>query len=369
MCNRRCCCPDYWVRGVPSSPGTPSAWRHLRNPGTYPNNAPVIKDDNRLRLTTDAQRFTIDYRNKLIFTYRVSGTTYFVDRYDFNATASSKVNIFSGTFVSGGDARGLCCDYITGRVFYMICSAHTTGPNTSDYQIRSVNYDGTGDTLLYTEAGVADTGIGEQAGFLTWEPNNSYLYYFVLDSTLVTRPSPPTPVANFGATIYRINSDGTGHMIVVQYKSFSTVSTIVGGSIVGLTIAPSQGKLIWIARISTADFINPQTNTQDLLYSNLDGSGVTSIFQRTDFAPPLMTNCVYNNKDNGVYIFDFFDTQGHITRLPFAAGAVLADFKVQIADFQPAYVATGYQGLANPMFICKEFSGNDYHGGSQASNF
>lgn len=372
MLSNCCCKEDYYLRGG----STVDAWRLFGNGGTYPTNKVRLPHPaNKLDFAL-ARRITIDYRNKLLFYSIESGG--FVSIYRRNIDLSGPdIFIFQKATVSGvgADLRCLCVDYLNGYIFYVICSDARLQPspgaglnNEYDYQIRRVDYDGTGDTLVYTETVVtASLSNVAQIMQLTWEPTSGYLFYTIHRSVEVTIDNgfgTMVTGAPIFAYIHRMDTGGGGNTIIVSYELTSIYASNYG--IKGFSVNAQAQRILWILQeVDSGPGAGPFPTVTSIRSAYYDGSGLTvhlsSIVDNLDWVP---LNLVYCSKDQRAYFNSPVAGNEALRSFDLVFNAVRTELDQNQVDLQ-----TGESSIINPMMsVSKEFTGTSYTGGSQSSD-
>ena len=342
-------------------------WRALHNTGTFPSNEVEIDDPPTLLSNTQARRITIDHRNELGFGVRLSGGNLLIDKYQLDDlmdfTARTTIHTIPNTTPS--DTRGLCCDWVNGRVYYSRCTvAGVAGAVPWEYEIRRVDYDGSNDTLLNTESlnpGPVLGGPPQLYGF-AWEPSNNYLFY----ATQLNVDIGGAVGTNSYAYIQRLDADdGSGYTTIKSYED--AVNALGDSSIRGLCVNASEAKLAWIS----FQQLGSVNTTQTIRYADFDGTGEVTLLSEVGISSHSIQHCVVNNKENKLWFHNFASSGsvGRISRIPFTAGLSTSDIETIMHSDQSTFGSYDIVGAANGlMFGCgMETLGAGYAGGTQSS--
>jgi hypothetical protein len=212
----------------------------------------------------------VDYYNKYVFSYR--GSTKTILRY--NLELGDVATVCTPTRLAATvEFMGVACDPINQRLFY------ATPESTSTGQIRSINYDGTGDVQLTTETIPVGTAYFAPI-LLTYDPTNNRLYY-------ATEPNPFDD-----SFIKYINADdGTGKTTIISNLATAPDTSLLQS----LDVANTRQRIIW-----SINELRSGVQTYKLNHANLDGTDVVTILSR-----PVANGQIYqahvSEKNDAIY--------------------------------------------------------------------
>jgi hypothetical protein len=303
-----CCCPEYFVHTNDSGSTAPEhydGWRGMRMSGEYPDNK-IKFDDEPSTPPNGSKVMTVDFRNKKLFVYSVmSSTVSGIHEFDFKLKNRREVI----TFPRAGTTFNIACDWQRQCIYYgLLTVIPTTSPWTYTQEIRKVNYDGTGDTLIksetYTQSLNAGTGstTGGNAGGPVWfavDVTAGNLYYGLVKWVSYTTGGGGTD-NNVHMFIKRIGVDGTGEVTLVSRED--TTHAFGDSGIYGLGVIPELEKTFWIE----SDY----TLTRMLKVADLDCAGESTILTTnvsslvSEWRP--ISNCTPNHREGRIYFEDLY---------------------------------------------------------------
>lgn len=272
MCNRRCCCPNYYARLLPET-STPTADRGLRVLGNTVN---VVEPSSLEGIPAGlvGTPFGIDYRNALTFQEaRLANppagyTTLVIYAEDMKLTQASRRIACSWNNRTGAAGGPFCADWYHQRLYFAKgVQASGEGTGSQQMEIRRVDYGGANESLLYANEYTYNGGanFSYQIGALAWEPRTNRVY-FIEPIANTTSLSTNTSFGSTASYLRYVDADlGGGATTIVSYENIEshvgdTIRAInwfglyaTGGAIVTIEIETTIGGGVAITYLRVRD--------------------------------------------------------------------------------------------------------------------
>lgn len=279
-----CCCNSFYY--------VSTRWRGLQVAGDYPANSFSTKAIIPFPGTAANSRFTVDFRNSLLFldcgaAFGGLGKANFANQF---------IESIGALNAPAGGLAQLDADWRNERVYYHSCIEQFESPSvTATWQVRYITYDGSSDVQLTTETTNADvrtpinvTGISDVA----YDPTNHRVYY-IWNQFTGRPPGGPYTDSNMYVYIKYIDADtGAGKTTIVTLEDTVNASGdyAIGN---GLIVSKRNEKLAWIQ--------GHAPEATKLITANLDGTNQSTIYTHSQTGLSRMNQLHYSEKEDRLY--------------------------------------------------------------------